>query len=553
MYRAFIVVEKDSDRGTADRLFKRGDLGVEVTGVFHSGLEALQEARLVPPDIVLIDRSLRAMEAQMLGRRLKECSAAIHLIFAGDAASVHDRGDAVGETNGFFYTTWGEAELSEAIRRAVRQADAWQHERQRHEERGRLWEESLSQHQERYWRSLLTGAYREQEANVLRQQAERLHIVCHPGTAWQIVLLREEADSFARSGPTRLLELAAALETPLQKDDQEQRGCAVFVADQLLAIVVGADERDREPLLQQVLETVCAAELSACDGQGMSERRAMEPLSVAVGSAVPLERLAEEFQCVRLLLEDNAYSDMRPRIALRSQIGAEPGAGGCTAETAEPLFHALREMIYGDDAVDGRLIAEQFGPGSRENAGWTDSASRTFIVRVSAQLQRLYVEAGISVNGFILSFLSIWNKLSTDAGQDEVEGAVAKMAALARAQLLEEQRELCDSVVKTMKRTIMKHYAEPLSVVEIAEQAHLVPSRASCLFRYKTGRKLLDYLNEYRVEKAKSLIREGETELERMASQSGHTGAAHLQLSFIRHEGQTIEQYRRSLGAGQRF
>lgn len=553
MYRTFIVVEKDSDRGAADRLFERGNLGVEVMGVFHSGLEALKEARLAPPDIVVIDRGLRAMEARMLGRRLKECSAAVRLILAGEVASEQDRGQEAEEQDGFFYTTWDDAELVEALGRAVQQADALQYERQRHEERGRLWEESLPRHRERFWRSLLTGAYREQEAKVLRQQAERLQLVCHPGAAWQIVLLKEEADTFARSGPARLLELATLLETSLQKDDQEQRGCAVFVADQLLAFVVGADERGRAILLQQVLETVCAAELAACDGLGVRERQAVEPLSVAVGDAVPLERLAEEFQCVRLLLEDNAYSDMRPRMALRSQIGALPGGSGCTAETAEPLFHALREMIYGDDVIDGRLIVTQFGQSSRDTAGWTDNTSRTFIVRVSAQLQRLYVEAGISVNGFILSFLSIWNKLSTDAGQDEVEGAVAKMAALARVQLLEEQRELCDSVVKTMKRTIMKHYAEPLSVVEIAEQAHLVPSRASCLFRYKTGRKLLDYLNEYRVEKAKSLIREGEIELERMASQSGHIGAVHLQLSFIRHEGLTIEQYRRSLREGQLF
>lgn len=66
---------------------------------------------------------------------------------------------------------------------------------------------------------------------------------------------------------------------------------------------------------------------------------------------------------------------------------------------------------------------------------------------------------------------------------------------------------------------------------------------ANPIFKTKSGRILFDYLTEYRMEKAKSLLRSGESELHSVARQVGYASKAHFCLSFKRATGLTPSEY----------
>ncbi|TMV46608.1 helix-turn-helix transcriptional regulator [Paenibacillus mesophilus] len=174
---------------------------------------------------------------------------------------------------------------------------------------------------------------------------------------------------------------------------------------------------------------------------------------------------------------------------------------------------------------------------------WADRDVREFMVLLSGTLQRLYVEAGISVNGLTLFFLSLWNKLQSETARADVVASAESLIRLARNQLFEEQKPLYEQVAKDIKRVIMKRYMEPITIRSITDGVHLSMLHANHIFKYKSGRTIWDYLTEYRIEKAKSLLRSGERELHSVARHAGFASKPHFSLCFKRMTGVTPTEY----------
>lgn len=101
--------------------------------------------------------------------------------------------------------------------------------------------------------------------------------------------------------------------------------------------------------------------------------------------------------------------------------------------------------------------------------------------------------------------------------------------------------------INKLKEMLQRDSSEEISLNEAAEYVSLSPGYFSRLFKKLTGENFIDYLIKVKMEKAKSMIRNGE-KLWMIAQKLGYTEVSSFSRIFKRMEGISPLQYRMKLG-----
>lgn len=110
----------------------------------------------------------------------------------------------------------------------------------------------------------------------------------------------------------------------------------------------------------------------------------------------------------------------------------------------------------------------------------------------------------------------------------------------------EEEIEKSVTIIDKINRYIHEHYAENLSRNEIAGVFYLTPEYLAKLYKKKTGMNLKDYINEYRIEKAKELLRSGDKNVSDIAEIVGFDNFSYFSTLFKKLSGLSPKEYKNS-------
>ena len=91
-----------------------------------------------------------------------------------------------------------------------------------------------------------------------------------------------------------------------------------------------------------------------------------------------------------------------------------------------------------------------------------------------------------------------------------------------------------------------EHFAQPLSVPQLAARLFLSPGHFSQRFKREVGVAPAAFIRHLRLEKARALLRETDWPLTRIAEQTGWADAAHLARNFRAFYGSTPNRFRQS-------
>jgi two-component system response regulator YesN len=95
---------------------------------------------------------------------------------------------------------------------------------------------------------------------------------------------------------------------------------------------------------------------------------------------------------------------------------------------------------------------------------------------------------------------------------------------------------------------INEKYDTNLTLKSISEEVFMSPSHLSTLFRQEMGINFLDYLHQYRIEKAKLLLKENNGKVYAVARQVGYYDEAHFVRFFKKWTGMLPSQYKKQHG-----
>ncbi len=104
-----------------------------------------------------------------------------------------------------------------------------------------------------------------------------------------------------------------------------------------------------------------------------------------------------------------------------------------------------------------------------------------------------------------------------------------------------------EQVVRDIQRLIQLHYAQPLSLHQLAEGRFMNAEYVSRLFKKMTGSNFVDYLTDYRIAKAMELMQSSACKNYEIAKRVGYEDYRYFSQIFKKKTGMTIGEYRSGL------
>lgn len=114
--------------------------------------------------------------------------------------------------------------------------------------------------------------------------------------------------------------------------------------------------------------------------------------------------------------------------------------------------------------------------------------------------------------------------------------------------LLEKIQKEQNRPVRHVKHVVETRYMDPINLNEIADEVRLNPAYLSGLFKKETGQNFKDYLTEFRVNKAKELLRENNESVAVVAEMVGYKDTKYFSKLFAQMVGVNPSRYRKLHG-----
>ncbi|MDD3230958.1 MAG: response regulator, partial [Oscillospiraceae bacterium] len=189
MYRILIADDEEQAREAIIRKIDWKTIGFSIVGSAENGLDALERAERLHPDVVMTDIKMRFMDGLQLGEKLHETMPAVKLIIFSGFDEFEYAQQAIKINAAEYILKPVDAdELTETLKKIKMQIDYEVAERRNVEVLKRHYEESLPAMREQFLIRLITGRVTEDE---LEGNAPQFHINLQ-AESWAVVLLRVE-------------------------------------------------------------------------------------------------------------------------------------------------------------------------------------------------------------------------------------------------------------------------------------------------------------------------------------------------------------------------
>lgn len=172
----------------------------------------------------------------------------------------------------------------------------------------------------------------------------------------------------------------------------------------------------------------------------------------------------------------------------------------------------------------------------------------------------------MAIRGIVINFCELYGKVMHDLAEAErvrkiISRKLHGMETLreyhgALEMQLREYMQLMEGKVKEKNIKpirqamvyIEKHYNEEISLERMADEVGLSPVYFSNLFKKETGQNYTEYLTGFKMNKAKQLLKEGNSNINEIAAQLGYADARYFSKVFKKEVGIKPTEYRKIYG-----
>ncbi|MDR2035885.1 MAG: PocR ligand-binding domain-containing protein [Coriobacteriales bacterium] len=171
-------------------------------------------------------------------------------------------------------------------------------------------------------------------------------------------------------------------------------------------------------------------------------------------------------------------------------------------------------------------------------------AVRTSVISLCVLMSRSAVDAGISMKQVMADNSRFFNEMYRQKTIEEICLGAQKFLEHYMERIATLYKRPINSKVYEIKKFILEHHSENLTLDTIAKSVYLSPSYASRLFKKVQDCSIMEYLTSSRIEEAKRLLHNPVYLIDEIASNVGYSDASYFTKVFRRAEGLTPTQYR---------
>ncbi|NQX62695.1 AraC family transcriptional regulator [Paenibacillus qinlingensis] len=161
---------------------------------------------------------------------------------------------------------------------------------------------------------------------------------------------------------------------------------------------------------------------------------------------------------------------------------------------------------------------------------------------ISTTAINLEKSSGLSFNYDFTNFVQQLHKLET---LQDVRNHFNELIECICAGLKDRKGSKHDNLVASVDKIIQQHYADrELSLFKIAELIDMSPAYLGRIFKKLTAQSIPDYLNEYRIDRAKEFLSTTHDSIEEISQKTGYNNSTYFYKVFKKYTGITPAEYR---------
>ena len=535
MLKVFLVEDEYVVRESIKNNIEWNDYGFEFCGEAGDGEVALSLIRKELPDIVITDIKMPFMDGLTLSKMIKEEQPSIEIILLTGYEEFSYAQEAlhIGVARYLSKPISGEALTSELTELGTK-IQQKREERAIREKYKKEMEERTVQEKQEFFDSIVTGG---KNAAALLEEARNLSLDLS-AVYYNILLLKVWSD---RHDMEEYSQTVVSMENRISEMAEEKK---VLLFDRHLegkALIFKADsEEEMKSLMEEFIQKLQAMfaenrHIHYFGGVGKTVMHISEiPESFASAGKGFAHRYLGEKDCF-LYDNDNKQVDS---LSL-SEINPKQMA-----------HERVTEFLRRGDGMEVNFFVEEFVNGLGENA-LHSSMFRQYITMDTYLAVIDFMENELGVSREVLDTMTLDVTVTSTE-----ESAVAFMKdIISNALALREDmsKNRYHDVVRDAISYIENHYSEEeFSLNELASYVNFSPNHLSAVFRQQTGQPFIKYLTDYRINKAKELLRCTGKKSSEIAILVGYKDAHYFSYAFKKAQGMTPTQYRGSSKEGEK-
>ena len=519
--KKYSVLLVDDEEDVVEAIVQKIDwdrLGYSLAGYAKNGLEALEIAEEKPIDVVLTDIKMPYMDGLTLSHRLKELYPSIKIIIFSGFDEFEYAKEAIRlEAEEYMLKPVDAGELSRVFQKVHEALDQEFDEKQSIHRLKNYYLESLPILQESLYTSLIEGTLPQQdlESTLLDYQ------ISLPGKYYAVVILHNSL-SLSPEGINPLLITMSIRKLAEERLQKNWRPCFLTYLGHTLFIAQMDKESDSLKLtddceiLCRMARHICKATVTA--GIGKTVSNLMD---------LPLSYLgARDAVAYRVL-----YG--RGKAIAISEIGLE----------GKEEHKVNKEIIDEERLLDIYRCIDLYIENSR-----LDSPSLQ-------EYHFFLMDLVTNMHKFLLA-----NQVDTGLIFPKEEDVYQKVQQFSLAELSQWMKEICKkmqiiiqemrsdktkSFVKKAVEHVHSHYMDKdLTVEALSQELHVSAAYFSTVFKRETGKSFINYLTDYRMEKALRLLMEEEEKTYIIAEAVGYSDPNYFSYAFKKKFGMSPSKYK---------
>ena len=531
--KKYSVLLVDDEEDVVETIVQKIDwegLGYSLAGYAKNGLEALEIAEEKQIDVVLTDIKMPYMDGLTLSHRLKELYPSIKIIIFSGFDEFEYAKEAIRlEAEEYMLKPVDAGELSRVFQKVHDALDQEFDEKQSIHRLKNYYLESLPILQESFYTSLIEGTLPQQdmESTLLDYQ------ISLPGKYYAVVILHNSL-SLSPEGINPLLITMSIRKLAEERLQKNWRPCFFTYLGNTLLIAQLDRETDSIKLtddceiLCRMAKHVCKATVTAGIGKTVSHLVDL-PLS---------------------------YLGARDAVAYRVLYGR-----GKAIAISEIGLEGKEERNVNKEIIDDERLLDIYRSIRMSSEEELDKCIDLYVENShldSPSLQEYHfflMDLVTNMHKFLLS-----NQMDTNLIFPKEEDVYQKVQQFSLAELSQWLKEVCKKIqrhiqemrsdktksfVKRAVEHVHSHYMDKdLTVEALSQELHVSAAYFSTVFKRETGKSFINYLTDYRMEKAIRLLMEEEEKTYIIAESVGYSDPNYFSYAFKKKFGMSPSKYK---------
>ncbi len=264
-------------------------------------------------------------------------------------------------------------------------------------------------------------------------------------------------------------------------------------------------------------------------------------MTIGIGGPVsPLAAVGRSYQQAATAVETGFFSGENQVIFYDPQMSVQSSK---FLYPFQEIKQIIRVLEKGDEEMVPAAVGEFFqaiAVAGKPAKGEIQKLSMTLL----SNILHFCVDQSIELQNSSPALFQAFDEILQANTQQQVEEKIS-LVLIGIVRQMAADHDL-NNVVQVAVDYIKANYTNNLNLQVIADQVNYSPSYLSFLFKQETGTNFIDYLNQYRIEQAKKLLRDTNDKNYEVAYQVGYQDEKYFYQIFKRYTGLTASQYRES-------